>query len=95
MHWRLKQAGTTVPVWLQIALDIFAILDPEFSWLVPVIEVAYVIWKDLPFFHKTGALIDLRKAVADAKMAKNTGSDNPTHYVSDWSDLWKTKTKSA
>jgi hypothetical protein len=74
---------TTVPYWLQLLLGVFSLLFPELAWLKIVIEVAYEIWLVIPWFHKAGALVELRSAVKKAKQLK------ATKPVEDFSARWK------
>lgn len=68
-----KITASDVPWWLQLLLGVFQILEPQFAWIAEVIALAYQIWQDLPWFHKAGALIEMRAAVKKAKAISDTG----------------------
>lgn len=74
---------TTVPYWLQLLLGVFSLLFPELAWLKIVIEVAYEIWLVIPWFHKAGALVELRTVV---KKARKLGETSP---IDSWNARWK------
>lgn len=74
---------TTVPYWLQALLGVVSLLFPQFAWIKLAIELAYEIWQVIPWFHKAGALVELRKTVTRAKKVK---SDTP---VREWCSRWK------
>jgi hypothetical protein len=73
----------SIPWWLQAILGVTNVLAPQLAWLSPVIQAAYNIWLNIPWFHKAGALVELRKVVKDAQ-TKN--SSLPIHgYNERWS----------
>jgi hypothetical protein len=62
-----------VPLWLQIILGVFSLLEPGLAWLAPIIEALWEIFQELPLLKKPGALLQMRKAVKQAKLIKNIG----------------------
>lgn len=62
----------SLPIWLQIILGVFRIVLPQYAWLQLVITAAYEIWLEIPWFHKAGALYELRLAVKRALETKST-----------------------
>lgn len=75
---------TQIPVWLQALLGILPI--PAF--LKIAIEAAYLLWLNIPWFHKTAALVHLRKATRAAKVMQAPAP------VEAWTQLWNAKLKS-
>jgi hypothetical protein len=67
---------------LQIIIDIL----PVGGWIKLAIEAAWEIFQLLPWFHKAGAVIDLREAV---QAAKSVGNCQP---VVDWCERWQPMT---
>lgn len=80
---------TTLPVWLQVLVGIFSVLEPQFAWIQYVVEAAYELWQILPWFHKAGALIDLRKAVKTARDNSEGKPAGDTSQVESWIAKWK------
>lgn len=68
-----------IPLWLQLLLGLFSILEPGLGWVVVAIKLAYEIWLVIPWFHKPGALIELQRAVVQAKVNKDPA---PIHAFS-------------
>lgn len=74
---------TTIPPWLLFLLGLLPL--PEFFKLA--IEAAYIIWANLPFFHKPKATFHLRQA---ARLARRTQSTAP---IEQWTSTWTPKAK--
>lgn len=55
---RLFAKGFDIPWWFQLVVGTL----PIPLTIKMALEASYVIWRDLPWFHKNGALIELRKA---------------------------------
>lgn len=73
---------TTIPAWLQLLLGILPI--PLIFKLA--IEAAYLLWLNIPWFHKPAATMQLRKA---CRQARKTNADAP---IKEWTDKWLEKT---
>lgn len=73
-----------LPWWLKAALGVVSVFQPSLKWLYPVVQAAYEIWLNIPWFHKAGALVELRKVVKEAKKSETT------EPVDEFNSRWKT-----
>lgn len=73
-----------IPWWLTLLLGLIP-LPANLLWIKVAIEIAYTIWKALPWFHKKQALVELKKATKEAKII-----ENPIP-IEEWSAKWEPK----
>lgn len=86
---------TSVPIWLQLLLGVFSLLAPQFAWIKVLIELAWELFSELPFFQKPKALRELRQAVKKTKVMKerNYVSDKVNEPILEWHSKWQPKRK--
>lgn len=73
--------SSLVPKWLSIVVA-FIPLPPQLAWIKPLLEGAYLIYQDVPWFHKPKAMYELRQAT---KVAVNNLSPTAMRV---WHDRW-------
>lgn len=84
-----RSRGAAVPVWLQVFVDALYVVDPEHAWMASLLETAYGVLHDLPWFHRFSALHELRGAVKLAKRANANREPSPGDHLKSWVSLWE------
>lgn len=79
----LKGSPIQMPWWLQIAAGAVDIVFPAAAWLDPALSLAYEAWVLIPWFHKLGALIEMRHAVRGSFLMDHQSS------IEGWASRWK------